>query len=79
MNIMEAIRQIVKVNNKTVTIVLPDDFLADEVEVIILPKEDDFILTEAMKETLDNRVNEDKATYLTAEDSITKLRNKHGI
>ena len=35
---MEAIRQIVKVKNHQINITLPDDFNADEVEVIILPK-----------------------------------------
>ncbi|TDE42319.1 hypothetical protein E0I26_14310 [Flavobacterium rhamnosiphilum] len=35
---MEAIRQIVKVKNHKINITLPDDFNADEVEVIILPK-----------------------------------------
>ena len=35
---MEAIRQIVKVKNHKISITLPDDFTADEVEVIIIPK-----------------------------------------
>lgn len=34
---MEAIRQILSVKNHSVTVILPDDFIADEVEVIILP------------------------------------------
>lgn len=34
---MEAIRQILSVKNHSVTVILPDDFTADEVEVIILP------------------------------------------
>ncbi|AWK02700.1 hypothetical protein HYN56_00050 [Flavobacterium crocinum] len=34
---MEAIRQIISVKNHSVTIKLPEDFLADQVEVIILP------------------------------------------
>lgn len=33
---MEAIRKFVKVEEKTISITLPDDFYADEVEVIIL-------------------------------------------
>lgn len=36
---MEAIRQILSVKNHSVTVILPDDFIADEVEVIILPIE----------------------------------------
>ena len=34
---MEAIRKIVSVKNRTINIVLPDDFDASEVEVIIFP------------------------------------------
>lgn len=34
---MEAIRQYIKVNGRNISITLPDDFNADEVEVIILP------------------------------------------
>ncbi len=37
---MEAIRQFVKVTNKKISITLPDNFTAEEVEVIILPKLD---------------------------------------
>jgi Putative addiction module component len=36
---MEAIRKFIKVEGKTINITLPDDFYADEVEVIILPSE----------------------------------------
>lgn len=36
---MEAIRQTVKVINHKINITLPDDFIADEVDVIILPKQ----------------------------------------
>lgn len=36
---MEAVRQFHKVTNGTITIALPVDFPADEVEVIILPKQ----------------------------------------
>jgi len=36
---MEAIRQTVKVKNHTISIILPDNFNADEVDVIILPSE----------------------------------------
>lgn len=34
---MEALRQIVYVKNHSLTIVLPSDFTADKVEVIVLP------------------------------------------
>ena len=39
---MKAIRKIVTVKNHQINITLPDDFYAEEVEVIILPKQDDF-------------------------------------
>ncbi|KAF2079240.1 hypothetical protein [Flavobacterium sharifuzzamanii] len=38
---MEAIRQIISVKNHSVTVVLPDDFTAEKVEVIILPVQND--------------------------------------
>ena len=36
---MEAIRQTVKVKDHKINITLPNDFLADEVDVIILPSQ----------------------------------------
>lgn len=39
---MEAIRKIVTVKNHQINITLPSDFNAEEVEVIILPKQNDF-------------------------------------
>ena len=76
---MEAIRQFVTVKNHTINIILPDDFNADEVEVIILQKQDDFILTDEMKATLDSRVNEPIEEYLTSEESLNRIKNKYGI
>jgi hypothetical protein len=38
---MEAIRQIISVKDHSITVVLPNDFTADKVEVIILPIEND--------------------------------------
>ncbi|WP_158728685.1 MULTISPECIES: hypothetical protein [unclassified Flavobacterium] len=43
---MDAIRQIVKVKNHKISITLPDDFNADEVEVIILPKSNNVEITQ---------------------------------
>ena len=76
---MEAIRQYIKVTGRNISITLPDDFYADEVEVIILPKNDDFYLTDEMKEILDQRVNEPTENYISADESITKLKKKYGI
>ena len=76
---MEAIRRIITVKNQSITVILPDDFTADEVEVIILPKQDDFILTDEMKATLDSRVNEPIEEYLTSEESLNRIKNKYGL
>ena len=76
---MEAIRQYIKVTGRNISITLPDDFYADEVEVIILPKNDDFYLTDEMKEILDQRVNEPTEDYISADESIIKLKKKYGI
>jgi hypothetical protein len=76
---MEAIRKIVTVKNHQINITLPDDFNAEEVEVIILPKQDDFDLTDEMKKTLDNRANEPTEEYLTSEESLSRIKKKHGL
>ena len=76
---MEAIRQYIKVNGRNISITLPDDFDADEVEVIILPRNDDFYLTDEMKEILEQRVNEPSEEYITGEESIARLKKKYGI
>jgi hypothetical protein len=39
---MEAIRQIISVKNHSITVILQDDFTADEVEVIILPVQNEY-------------------------------------
>ena len=39
---MEAIRQFVTVKNHQINITLPDDFNAEEVEVIILPRSNSY-------------------------------------
>jgi hypothetical protein len=76
---MEAIRKFIKVEGKSINITLPDDFYADEVEVIILPKNDDFYLTDEMKAELDLRLNEPTTDYLSAEESIADLKKKYGL
>jgi len=76
---MEALRQYIKVNGRNISITLPDDFDADEVEVIILPKNNDFYLTDDMKATLDARVNEPTEGYLTSEESISELKKRYGL
>jgi hypothetical protein len=56
---MNAIRQFVEVKNHTFTIVLPDDFDASSVEVIILPKQQNKMeLSDETKIVLDSRLND---------------------
>ena len=58
---MNAIRQFVEVKNHTFTIVLPDDFDASSVEVIILPKQQNKIeLSDDTKILLDSRLDDYK-------------------
>ena len=76
---MEAIRQFVKVKDHQINITLPDDFFADEVEVIILAKQDDIYLTNEMKETLENRLNEPESEYISSKESLDSLKAKYGF
>jgi len=77
---MEAIRQFVKVKNHQVTITLPEDFIADEVEVIILAKNEvDFYLSESQKKLLDDRVNEPETEYIKSTESLNRLKEKYGF
>ncbi|WP_130736471.1 hypothetical protein [Flavobacterium sp. J27] len=76
---MEAIRQFVKVKNQQLNIILPDDFLAEEVEVIILAKtESDLNLSQEQMQFLDDRVNEPESEYITSNESLEKLKKKYG-
>ncbi|HET8885830.1 MAG TPA: hypothetical protein VFM70_05700 [Salinimicrobium sp.] len=76
---MKTIKQTVKVKNKKVSITLPDDFNDQEVEVIILSKEDDFVLTDEQKMILDERLNEPDENYIPMKECIEDLRKKYGI
>jgi hypothetical protein len=58
---MEAIRQIVTVKNHQINISLPLDFIADEVEIIILPIEKKEL---AIPEWQINEVRERTSEYL---------------
>lgn len=77
---MEAIRQFVKVKNHQVTISLPEDFIADEVEVIIFAKSNDtFQLSESQIALLEERVNEPETEYITSIESLNKIKEKYGF
>ena len=58
---MEAIRQTVKVKDHKISITLPDDFNAEEVDVIILPsKNEEYVIPQWQM----NVVNERPEKYL---------------
>jgi hypothetical protein len=77
---MDAIRQIIKVKNNTFNAVLPKDFTAKTVEVIIIPTDDAIGIPEAHKAIVRKRILElqpdvDAHEMLTAleKDFIEKL------
>lgn len=47
--------------------------------ITIIIEEDDFELSKDMIAILDDRINEDENTYLSAEESIGKLKQKYGL
>jgi len=77
---MEAIRRFVKVKNNQVNITLPDDFIADEVEVIILAKNEiNYQLSDEQIQLLDDRLNEPESEYITSTESLNRLKEKYGF
>lgn len=68
---MEAIRKIVTVKNHQINITLPEDFYADEVEVIILPKQDDFEIPQWQI----NEVRERTERYLKNPNVVTDIED----
>ena len=77
---MEAIRRFVKVKNNQVNITLPDDFIADEVEVIILAKNEiNYQLSDEQIQLLDDRLNEPESEYITSAESLNRLKEKYGF
>ena len=47
--------------------------------IIITVEEEDEQFTEKEKTILDERLREDEATYLTAEQSVNQLKKKYGV
>ena len=77
---MEAIRRFVKVKNHQLNITLPDDFIADEVEVIILAKNEiNYQLSDEQIQLLDDRLNEPESEYITSTESLNRLKEKYGF
>ncbi|MDN3676868.1 hypothetical protein QWY90_06040 [Flavobacterium paronense] len=77
---MEAIRQFVKVKNHQINITLPDNFTAEEVEVIIIAKnENDFQLSDNQIKLLDDRANEPESEYIKSSESLNRIKEKYGF
>jgi tRNA(Ser,Leu) C12 N-acetylase TAN1 len=47
--------------------------------ITIIVEEDNQELTAEMKEVLNERLNEDETTYISAQESINRLNKKHGL
>ncbi len=54
-------------------------FKSKAITIIVEEDENDFELTTDMKVVLDERVQEDEKTYLSAEESINQLNKKYGL
>ena len=76
---MKALKQTMKVENNKVLITLPEDFNDQEVEVIVLSKEEDFVLTEEQKKILDERLNEPEENYISMKQCLDDLKKKYGV
>jgi len=54
-------------------------FKSKPITIIVEEDDSDFELTADMKTVLDERLQEDEKTYLSAEDSINQLNKKYGL
>ena len=54
-------------------------FKSKAITIIVEEDENDFELTTEMKDVLDERLQEDEKTYLSAEESINQLNKKYGL
>jgi hypothetical protein len=54
-------------------------FKSRPITITIEEEEQDFALTDEMKNILDERLMEDQSDYISAEESIKQLRDKYGL
>jgi hypothetical protein len=54
-------------------------FKKKPITIIVEEEEYDYILSQEMKNILDERLQEDKNTYITSEESINQLNKKYGL
>lgn len=71
---MEAIRQFIEVKDNTFQVVLPEGFTAKNVEVIIMPTQENNDITEWQKKIVRNRIK-NAQTPVDAFEMITEIEN----
>ncbi len=54
-------------------------FKSKPITIIVEEDEDDAELSAEMKSVLDQRLDEDEKTYISAEESISRLNKKYGL
>ena len=54
-------------------------FKSCPITIIVEEDDDNFDLSTELKDTLDQRVQEDETTYLPAKESISRLNKKYGL
>jgi len=72
---MKALRQILKVKNHSINIHLPDDFNAKEVEVIVLPLEEQ-VTEERTTGKLRGKLNLSDKQYNDFQEDVRKSREE---
>ena len=73
---MKAIRQFIDVNNHTFNVLLPNDFTAKRVEVIILPSVENYSIPEWHKNIVLERIKNPQ-TPVDAFDMIAQLEKEN--
>ena len=71
---MEAIRQFIEVKDNTFQVVLPEGFTAKNVEIIIMPTQENNDITEWQKKIVRNRIK-NAETPVDAFEMITEIEN----
>ena len=54
-------------------------FKSKPITIIVQEDTEEFHLTDDMKKIIDERLNEDTATYISGEASVKSLRDKYGL
>ena len=73
---MQALRQIVNVKNHSLNILLPHDFMADKVEVIVMPIEEQKPVKRSSVSNLRGKLNLTNAQYDNFQQYINDSRNE---